>query len=382
MHSISKLTDYSDWEGKYVIVRGGLNVPVVDGLVTNQFRIKRLAPTLKYLTEAKARVILIGHIGRQSNETLKPVYDVLSKDFDVIFAGELLGEQTTKLRDQLKPGQILLLENVRSDDREKTNDTTLAHDLAALGEIYVDDAFAAAHRAHASVVGIPKYLPSYAGLNFINEYNELSEVMEPSHPSLFILGGAKFDTKMPLVNKYLNIYDQLFVGGAFANDFFKAQGLSVGTSLVSELDLTDSPLLNHPKIILPVDVVVKGPQGTRTITPNKVTDDESILDIGPETVSKLSVPVLAAKTILWNGPMGNYENGFTAGTTELAKLVAKADAKSLVGGGDTVATIETLNLSDQFSFISTGGGAMLTFLEHGTLPAIDALNENQATTKG
>ena len=172
------------------------------------------------------------------------------------------------MRNELKSGQILLLENVRSDEREKADDDSLARELAALGEVYVDDAFAAAHRAHTSVVGIPRHLPSYAGLNFITEYNQLSSVMEPSHPSLFILGGAKFATKMPLVNKYLEIYDRIFLGGAFANDFFKAKGFMVGTSLVSELDLSNSSLLDHPKIMLPVDVVVTGPNRTSPNTPN------------------------------------------------------------------------------------------------------------------
>ncbi len=373
MQIMPKLTDCLDLAGRYVIVRGGLNVPTKDGRVTNQFRLKRLLPTLQHLSKAGAKIILIGHIGRDPKETLKPIYDVLAKDFKMVWAGALTGDKVVKLRNDLKSGQILMLENVRSDEREKVGDDSLARELAALGEFYVDDAFAVAHRAHASVVGIPKYLPSYAGLNFITEYQELSGVMKPKHPSLLVLGGAKVETKMPLVEKYLNVYDQIFLGGAFINDFFKAMGFNVGISLVSEIDLKNSPLLNHPQILLPVDVVVKGKGGVRTTTPDSVTDDESILDIGPKTITILEGVVKSAETVLWNGPMGNYENGFQNGTTELAKLVAASDAKTIVGGGDTSASIEALGLTNQFSFISTGGGAMLTFLERGTLPALEAL---------
>ncbi len=373
MHQVKKISDETNLKGKYVLLRSSLNVPVEDGKVVNQFRIVRAIPTIKHLLDQGARVILIGHIGRDPKETLKPVADVLAESFPVKWAGLIKGDVVDRMRLELKDGEILMLENLRSDERETKNDSTFAAELASMADVYVDDAFDAAHRAHTSMVGIPPLLPSYVGINFCMEYEELKHTLKPEHPSLFILGGAKFETKMPLVEKFLNSYDHIFIGGALANDFFKAKGLEVGKSLVSEIDLSDSDLLKNEKIIIPVDVVVEGPNGKRTIAPNEVEVDEIILDAGPETIKLLSLYTRGAKTILWNGPLGNYEDGFEGGTVALAKLVAESGAYSVVGGGDTVAAIESLGLSGQFGFMSTGGGAMLEFLEHGTLVAIDAL---------
>jgi 3-phosphoglycerate kinase len=373
MHQVKKISDETDLKGKYVLLRSSLNVPVKDGQVVNQFRIVRAVPTIKHLLDQGARVILIGHIGRDPKETLKPVADVLGEMFPVIWAGLLKGDVVDRMRLELKDGEILMLENLRSDERETENNPAFASELAAMADIYVDDAFAAAHREHASVVGVPALIPGYVGINFCMEYEELKRTLKPEHPSLFILGGAKFETKMPLVKKFLNSYDHIFIGGALANDFFKAKGFEVGKSLVSDIDLSDSDFLNNEKIIIPVDVVVDGPDGKRTVAPDEVTAEETILDAGPETIKLLSLYTRGAKTILWNGPLGNYEEGFADGTESLAKLVAESGAYSVVGGGDTVAAIESLGLSGQFGFMSTGGGAMLEFLEHGTLVAIDAL---------
>ena len=375
MKTIKKIAAETDLKGKYVIVRSSLNVPMEDGQVVNQFRIARALPTLLHLSGVGARVILIAHAGRDPRVTLKPVCDILSESLPTVWCGSLTGDEVKEKRDALKDGEVLMLENLRSDEREVANDKSLAKELADLADIYVCDAFAVAHREHTSVVGIPKLLPSYAGINFLMEFEELKRTIKPEHPSIFILGGAKFDTKMPLVEKFLNSYDHIFIGGALANDFFKAKGFEVGKSVTSAITLTDSPLLENEKIILPVDVVVDGPGGQRIVTPESVTPNDVIHDIGPQSISMLSIYTKGAKTILWNGPLGNYEMKYDEGTVAFAKQVAASEAYSVVGGGDTVASIESLGISGKFGFLSTGGGAMLSFLEQGTLPAIEALKD-------
>jgi phosphoglycerate kinase len=243
--------------------------------------------------------------------------------------------------------------------------------------VFVNDDFAASHREHASLHAICSLLPSYIGLNAEAEYAQLSKTLSPEHPALFLLGGAKFETKMPLVEKFLALYDHVFIGGALANDFFKAKGYEVGTSLVSDMSLVGSPLLSSEKILLPVDVVAVKNGIPRVTTPESVEKDESILDVGPETIGLLSKHIAAAKTILWNGPLGNYEGGFKEQTLACATLVADAEAYSVVGGGDTVASIESLGISSKFGFLSTAGGAMLTFLEDGKLVALEALKNSR-----
>lgn len=373
MRNIPQITQRKDLKGKYVFVRASLNVPVQDGVVVNEFRIIQGLPTLVYLAEQGARVILCSHLGKDGKESLQPVFNALKKHLPVVFSPEVTGEQTTSLRNALEDGQVLLLENVRKDKREMENNTAFAQELSALAEVFVNDDFAASHREHASLAAICSLLPSYVGLGFMHEYQELSKVLNPESPSLFILGGAKFETKMPLVEKFLSLYDHIFIGGALANDFIKAKGYEVGASLVSDISLEGSPLLDHPKIIMPVDVIAVKDGVKRVAVHNDVHEDESVLDMGPDTIQMLAPYINDAKTILWNGPFGNYEAGYIDQTIACAELVAKSPAYTVVGGGDTVAAIEKLNLSDKFGFLSTAGGAMLTFLELGTLPALDAL---------
>jgi phosphoglycerate kinase len=362
-------------QGKYVFVRAPLNVPVFDGVVQNAFRITQAMETISYLTQNGARVVLCSHLGKDGSNSIAPVYAVLAKTYTVTLSPEVTGEHTTTLRNSLKDGEILLLENVRKDAREMDNDTAFAQELAALADIYVNDDFASSHRAHASLHAICTFLPSYAGLSFIHEYEELQKALQPQSPSLFLLGGAKFETKMPLVEKFLELYDHLFIGGALANDFLKAKWYEVGTSLVSDISLAGSSLLTHPKILLPIDVVAVKNGVSRIVDSDAVHPDESILDVGPKTVDMLAPYIADAQTILWNGPVGNYEGGYQDATLACAKLIAASDAYSVIGGGDTVASIESLNNQDQFGFLSTAGGAMLTFLEEGTLPALDALRQ-------
>lgn len=371
---LPNIADRQDLAGKRVIVRTPLNAPIEEGKVLNDFRIVRALETVKLLTDKGARVILVSHLSSETETTLRPVFEVLERRLPAVhFCAEIFGAETEQTLANLKDGEVALIENLRVDPREKANDTEFAKALAAYGDIYVNDDFTVSHRQHASLVELPKLLPAYFSPNFIAEYTELQKSLSPEHPSLFCLGGAKFDTKMPLVEKFLDLYDEVFIGGAIVNDFFKAKGFEVGQSLVSDIDLSNSPLLAHPKIILPVDVTIDGPNGTRICSPEEVAAEESILDAGPATIAMLKEKAAAAKMILWNGPLGNYEGGFGEQTEALAKVIANSDASSVVGGGDTVAAIENLGISDQFTFVSTAGGAMLQFLEDGTLPAIEVI---------
>lgn len=372
-NSLPKITDRTDLKGKYVFLRTSLNVPIKDGKVANTFRIMQSLPTITYLAEQGARIILCSHLGRKPEESLEPVAEVLSKYIDVRFSPEVTGLSATAMRNELKDGQALLLQNVRQDPRETENSMEFAQELASLADIFVNDDFAASHRAHASLHAICTLLPAYVGQNCFHEYQELLKVMHPQSPSLFIIGGAKFETKMPLVEKYLDIYDTVFIGGALANDFFKAMGHEVGASLTSNMSLEGSPLLQHPKIILPTDVVVSKDGTRRAASVSDVHPDESIMDAGKETLTMLAPYIQAAKTILWNGPLGNYEAGYQEQTLGCAQLIAESSAYTVVGGGDTVAAIESLQSVDKYDFLSTAGGAMLTFLEYGSLPALDAL---------
>jgi len=364
--------DITDLRGKKVLLRAGLNVPLKNGVVAEPFRIEQALPTIKYLQDKGAKVIVVGHIGRAPEGSLRPVFEILSTLVGARWGGEL-SSQTGLLVEKLEDGAVLMLENIRRDLRETTNDDSLATELAALADVYVNDAFADSHRAHSSIVGVPRHLPSYFGASFIKEHSALSAALEPVAPSLFVIGGAKFETKMPLILRFSSHYTQIFIGGALVNDVFKARGLSVGKSLTSNIDLINSDILLKSNIILPIDVVTDGPAGRRTIKPEEVKEDEMILDVGPATVEMLAPYINAARTILWNGPLGNFEAGFTKGTEELAKSIAHSQTNSIIGGGDTIAAINGLGLNDNFSFLSTAGGAMLTFLETGTLPAIDAV---------
>jgi phosphoglycerate kinase len=293
----------------------------------------------------------------------------------VSWAGAITEVGFADVRTAMQDGDIVVCENLRQDEREEANDESLADLIASYGDIFVNDAFAEAHRNHASTLGVAERLPAYAGLTLAVEVNELSKVMEPKRPALFLLGGAKFETKMPLIEKYLELYDFVFIGGALTNDVLKARGLEVGQSLVSDISLKEAPFLWSEKLIVPVDVIVEGPRGVSTKPVDQVLPDEKILDCGPETVMLLERYINEAATILWNGPFGNYEAGFTEGTELTAEIIAKSKAFSVIGGGDTVAAVEKLGLNDKFGFVSIGGGSMLTLLEYGTTPVLELLKK-------
>lgn len=358
---MQSIRDIRVFENIPMLVRSSLNVPILNGKVVNDYRLRRAAPTIKYLSERGARIVLVSHIGEKGTETLKPVAEALEILIPKIaFFDETIGIRARNAVRELAPGNILVMENLRRNQGESANDQSFAKDLAALADAFVEDSFDTCHRRHASIVGVPKILPSYAGLLLEEEIAGLSRALAPESPSIAVIGGAKFNTKEKVLKKLLEIYDHVFVGGALANDFLKASGQDVGKSLVSEIaNISDiAKLLSNPKLVIPIDSVVV---------------NEMILDHGPATMKLLSELVREAKTILWNGPLGKYEDGYTDATNSFATIVAKSSAHSIVGGGDTVAAIEALDLMSHFSFVSTGGGAMLDFLAYGTLPGIAAL---------
>ncbi|PIR85589.1 phosphoglycerate kinase [Candidatus Kaiserbacteria bacterium CG10_big_fil_rev_8_21_14_0_10_44_10] len=360
-----------DLKGKRVLLRASLNAPVENGKVTETFRLEQAVESIEFLKNAGARVVVIAHIGREKDESLEPVSEALSLLTPIKWGGEL--SQASEKVSRLENGEAILLENLRQDSREVENDESLAKELSQFGDLYINDAFSDSHREHASIVGVPKHLPSYFGFSFLREYNALLKVMEPKHPAVFILGGAKFETKLPLVTRYARIYDKLFIGGALVHDILKAQGYEIGKSLVSDVDLTGNPILEVENISVPSDVVVTDGVKRREVGVLAVLPEEYIYDAGPQTLKELEQLTRDAKTILWNGPLGNFEKGFSFGTETLARMIASSSAYSVVGGGDTIAAIRSLGLQSRFGFLSTAGGAMLVFLETGTLPAIKAV---------
>lgn len=372
----------SELVGKRVLVRAGLDLPLDDtGRVSDLFRVKRAAETLRFLSDAGARVVVLSHIGRDPEETNEPIARALEPYVRVVYVPDLLGPAARHAVDAMKDGEVLLLENLRRDSREIANDEGFARELASFGDLYVNDAFSAAHRAHASVVGIPRHIPAYAGFIIRDEVRELSAARTPASPSFAILGGAKFETKAPLVKSLLAAYDHLFITGALANDVFKAEGLPVGISLVSK-ELPGPDVIGHPRFVSPVDVTVELPdKQSKVKLPREVLAEEKIVDIGPDSVAHIAPMIRDARFILWNGPTGLYEGGYAHWTHAIAELVEKAvanGAKAVIGGGDTIAALEGSGVShEKLGFLSTGGGAMLEYLLKGTLPALDALEEGR-----
>ncbi len=374
---MKSVRDIPTLENVPVLVRAALNVPIADGKVAGSFRLRRAVPTIEYLAKRHARVVLIGHIGEQGTETLAPVYEAMKEYFPRIrFCSVSTGPEAREAVRSLPSGEVLMLENLRRHRGEKMNDEAFARELAQLADVFVEDSFDVCHRQHASVVGVPAFLPSYAGLLVEEEVRELSRALKPKSPSLAIIGGAKFATKEPVLKRLLALYSTVFVGGALANDLMKAKGFPVGQSLVSlREDTSVDEIVRHKKLLLPIDYTVsENEEGRRISDQNSVLDSESIMDDGPETIALLGRHAQKAKTILWNGPLGNYEHGYTEGTEGLARALAQSKAHTIVGGGDTVAAIEHLGLNDRFSFISTGGGAMLEYLSAGTLPGLEVLS--------
>lgn len=362
---------------KAVLVRLDLNVPLGENKKVDAFedwRIQSSLKTIQYLKKHKARTIIISHIGRDPKESLKPVSDYLQKKIKHTFIPEVLSERVTQAVEDMKPGEVVMLENLRSDEGEIANKASFARGLSRLAEIYVNDAFAVCHRRHASIVGIPKHIPSYAGFQLHEEITHLHKLVDkPKRPFTFILGGAKFETKLPLIKKFLDHADTVFVGGALMNDFFKVQSLDVGKSVVSEKRFNIRGLLKKESLIVPHDVLVERDGKVVSCATREIQKKDVVVDIGPESQQTLVDAIADSKLVLWNGPLGWYEKGHKEGSKACAQAMSKTKGTTVVGGGDSVALVREIKQEKNIDFISTGGGAMLELLEKGTLPGIKAL---------
>jgi len=371
------ISEYSQnsLQGKRVLVRLDLNMPIANGSVVDEYRLKASIPTLNLLQEYGAKIIIIAHIENKKTDSLRTVLPVIKKYFkNIYFCEDIFSDQTKAIVKNLEDGHIALFENLRKWEGEKKNDIQFAQRLAQYADLYVNDAFSVCHREHASIVGIQKYIPGYAGINIQKEIEALSKTFNPKHPFLFIIGGAKFETKLPLLQKFTNVADTVYVGGALANDIYKSRGLNVGSSLVSDIDVTK--IANKKNVRVPEVVIVQRGDDALTVSldsKDAIQEGDIIYDADPQSIALLKEIITSAHTIVWNGPLGDYEHNFISGTQALAQVIAESDAYSIVGGGDTLASIQDMNLENSFDFISTGGGAMLDFLVNETLPGIDVL---------
>lgn len=380
-----------DVRGRRVLLREDLNVPLRDGAIADETRIRAALPTIKNLLDRGARLVVTSHLGRPKGKvapafSLRPVAERLGELLGrpVAFAPDSVGPEAERIVAGLEPGQVALLENVRFHPEEEANDPEYAAALAAHGEVYVNDAFAASHRAHASVVGVADHLPAYAGALMEAELAALSRALDsPRRPLVAIVGGAKVSTKAGVLRFLLEKVDALLIGGAMANTFFKAQGLEVGTSYTEDEALGEAReviRLAGERLVLPVDGIAV--QKLEAGQPSKVVDVTAIpagwmvVDAGLRTRELFAARVHDAGTVVWNGPVGVFEvPDFAAGTRSLAEVVAGSSAYSLLGGGDTAAAVEQMGLSGRFSHVSTGGGATLEYLEGRTLPGVAILRE-------
>ncbi|MBU5449743.1 phosphoglycerate kinase [Acetivibrio sp. MSJd-27] len=384
-----------DVSGKKVLVRCDFNVPLdADKNITDENRIVGALPTIKYLIDKGAKVILCSHLGRPKGEfnekySLKPVAKRLSEVLgqEVKMADDVIGESAKKLASSLKDGEVMLLENVRFHKEEEKNDKAFAKELASMAEIYVNDAFGTAHRAHASTEGVANYLPAVCGYLIKKEIEIMGKALaDPARPFVTILGGAKVSDKIGVINNLIDKVDALVIGGGMAYTFIKAKGGDIGQSICEDdkLDLAKELMKKADekgvKILLPIDNVAakefSNDAESMVVDAGKIPAGYQGLDIGPETIQYFKETLEKAKTIIWNGPMGVFEMpNFANGTKAVAEIVANADAVTIIGGGDSAAAVEQLGFADKMTHISTGGGASLEFLEGIVLPGIAALND-------
>ncbi len=397
--TLDDLFAHGDITGKRVLMRADLNVPVRDGAVSDATRIERIVPTIRELAGKGAIVILLSHFGRPKGErnpefSLKVVAPAVAEEsgLEVTFADDCIGDAASSVIASAKPGSVVLLENTRFHKGETDNDGTFADQLAALGDAYVNDAFSAAHRAHASTQAIAKRLPAYAGRAMEAELTALEGALAtPEKPVVAIVGGAKISTKLDLLGNLVSRVDYLVIGGGMANTFLAAQGIDVRSSLC-EHDLGDTAreILARAEaagcqVLLPRDVVVaeefKAMAPCKTVPATEVPDGHMILDVGSDTIADLGARFEAARTVVWNGPLGAFEiapfdNGTNAAARHVAMLTKMGQLNSVAGGGDTVAALNNAGAADDFSYVSTAGGAFLEWLEGKTLPGVDALSRS------
>ena len=383
-----------DWKGKRALIRVDFNVPLEEGRITDDTRIRAAVPTIQYLLDHGAAVVLMSHLGRPKKKVVESMRlsvpaarlsELLGRP--VATVGVTTGPEAEQAASALKAGDVLMLENTRFDAREEANDNSMAEELARLGDVYVNDAFGAAHRAHASTEGVARLLPAVSGLLMEKELQALGGAIEdPKRPFVTIIGGAKISDKIGVIENLLGKVDALLIGGGMANTFLLAQGKQLGDSLVeADSVATAAKLLEQATkrsvtLLLPSDAVIADAfdanANTKVVSVDAVPTGWRILDIGPETRKAFAAQVAKAKTVIWNGPMGVFEmKPFAAGTRAVAQALADSDAMTIIGGGDSVAAVEQMGLADKIKHISTGGGASLELLEGRELPGVAALND-------
>jgi phosphoglycerate kinase len=384
-----------DWSGKRALVRVDFNVPLDNGRITDDTRVRAALPTIQYLLDQGASVVLMSHLGRPKNKVveglrLAPVAVHLSELLGrpVKTVASTTGPEAEAAAQSLQPGEVLMLENTRFDAREEANDESMARDLAKLGDVYVNDAFGAAHRAHASTEGVARFLPAVSGFLLEKEIAELGGLLEhPARPFVAIMGGAKISDKITVITNLLRLVDSLLIGGGMANTFLLAMGKQIGDSLAEPdaVEEVNKVLFfaqgRGREVMLPVDVVIANgmdESAERKVISidNEVPAGWKILDIGPKTVAMFSEEIRRARTVFWNGPMGYFEAApFAEGTRAIAQAMGESQARTVIGGGDSVAAVEQMGLADKITHISTGGGASLELLEGRVLPGVAALND-------
>jgi len=386
-----------DLKGKKVLLRVDLNVPMKNGAITETSRIEKIIPTIKLLLKKEAKIIIMSHIGRPKGKivngmSLKPISEKLSLllNKNVFFNEDLISENTLLEINKIPNGSILMLENIRFNNGEETNDTEFSKKISKLGDIYVNDAFSCSHRSHASVEGITRYIPSYFGLQITEEINALKKITsEIEKPVSLIIGGSKISTKIKIINNLIKKFNNIIIVGGMGNTMLKHTGSNIGKSICeNDCDSLIKEILENSKkynceITIPRDAIVStdldGEGKEKNI--NEIKDNEMILDIGQKTISSIETIISNSRTILWNGPAGYFENpNFQNGTKKILELISQKTSNdkifSVAGGGETVAAINKFKKFDSFTFVSTAGGAFLEYLEGKTLPAIKALNQN------
>lgn len=380
-----------DLKGKRVFMRVDFNVPMAEGKVTDDKRIKAALPTIKYVLEQGASVLLASHLGRPKGGpdpefSLKPAAEVLAGHLGipVKMAPDCVGPEVEAMAKALKPGEVILLENTRFHKGEEKNDLDLAKQMAALADVYVNDAFGSAHRAHSSTEGIARFLPAVSGFLMEQELEYLGRaVANPEHPYVAILGGAKISDKILVVETLLSKCDKLIIGGGMANTFLVAKGLNMQDSLVEEASLETAKALlakSGDKLVLPVDAVVAdkfdAEAASQVVDVDDIPAGWRMLDVGPKTIEAYKAVLADAKLVVWNGPVGVFEfPKFAEGTFALAKLLAESSATTVIGGGDSASAVKKAGVAKQMTHVSTGGGASLEFLEGKELPGVAALND-------
>jgi len=391
----SLLNKNLELKGKKVIVRVDLNVPMKNRTITETSRIKKILPTLKLLIEKEAKIIILSHIGRPkgkiiSEMSLEPISKKLSQylNKEVLFNKNQISENTVSEINKISNGSVMMLENIRFNEGEETNNEEFSKKISNLGDIYINDAFSCSHRSHASIEGITKHIPSYFGLQIMEEINALKKITsEIKKPVTLIIGGSKISTKIKIINNLIKKFNNIIIVGGMANTMLRHTGIKVGKSICEQdcgsliKEIIENSIKYSCKITCPVDVMVSqslnGKGKVKEI--NEIKDDDIILDIGFETIAKIKNIIDNSNTVLWNGPAGYYENSnFANGTKEIIRIITDKTFKdkifSVAGGGETVAVINKFNKLDSFTFVSTAGGAFLEFLEGKELPGIKALN--------